>query len=290
LPFPVAPDVTVIQESDVAAVHAHPVAAETVTVAEAALAPSAALTGDTLNVHAAASWETVKARPAIVTVPVRAAVPGLAATEYPTVPAPVPLAPDVTVIHDAPLDAVHGHPLMAVTDTLPVVALADTDVALGLIAYVQPGLCVTGNVRPAMVNVADRDVVDALAATEYETAPLPAPFAPAVTVSHDALLEAVQAQPVAAVTLTLPVPAVPPSDTLVGEIAALQGEEKEKVFDSVLRAVIVWPTAATRPSDTVPAGGQGVSSDVKSTRIFPSDCGAGLPRFSVRAGWDEPTR
>lgn len=72
----------------------------------------------------------------------------------------------MTVIQDAPLDAVHGQPLIAVTDTLPVVALADTDVALGLIEYVQPALCVTVNVRPAIVSVADLDVVDALAEAE----------------------------------------------------------------------------------------------------------------------------
>lgn len=81
LPFPVAPDVTVIQESVVAAVHAHPVAEDTATLADAAFAAREALTGDSPNVHAAASCEIVNERPAIVTVPVRAAVPGLAATE-----------------------------------------------------------------------------------------------------------------------------------------------------------------------------------------------------------------
>jgi hypothetical protein len=46
--------------------------------------------------------------------------------------------PDVIVIHDAALDAVHAHPLVVVTDTLPVVALAETDVALGVVVYVHP--------------------------------------------------------------------------------------------------------------------------------------------------------
>ena len=36
-----------------------------------------------------------------------------------TVPLPVPLAPDVIVIHDALLTAVHPQPLLAVTATLP---------------------------------------------------------------------------------------------------------------------------------------------------------------------------
>jgi hypothetical protein len=58
-------------------------------------------------------------------------VPVFAATEYATVPDPEPLPPDVMVIHEAELDAVHAHPLVVVTLTVPVEALDDTDVALG---------------------------------------------------------------------------------------------------------------------------------------------------------------
>jgi hypothetical protein len=36
------------------------------------------------------------------------------------VPLPLPVAPAVTVIHEALLDAVQEHPLAAVTETLPV--------------------------------------------------------------------------------------------------------------------------------------------------------------------------
>ena len=75
-------------------------------------------------------------------------------------------------------------------------------------------------VCPATVSVPLRCVVPVLAAALNPTVPLPLPLAPLVTVSHDvALLTAVQAQPVAAVTLVDPVP--PPAATvwLVGEIA-----------------------------------------------------------------------
>lgn len=54
-----------------------------------------------------------------------------AETEYPTVPFPEPLAPEVTVIQDAELDAVHAHPVVVVTLTEPVDALDESDVALG---------------------------------------------------------------------------------------------------------------------------------------------------------------
>jgi hypothetical protein len=72
-------------------------------------------------------------RPATVSVPVLELVLVLAATEYATVPEPVPLAPDVIVIQDTPLEAVHAHPLVVVTLAVPVVAPAGTDVALGVV-------------------------------------------------------------------------------------------------------------------------------------------------------------
>jgi hypothetical protein len=59
---------------------------------------------------------TLNVRPAIVTVPVRDTVAVFAATVIVTGPEPDPFAPDVTVIHDALLTAVHGQPLALVTD------------------------------------------------------------------------------------------------------------------------------------------------------------------------------
>jgi hypothetical protein len=54
----------------------------------------------------------------MVSVPLRAA-PVLAATLNPTDPLPLPLAPDVMLIHEALLAAVHPHPLLVVTATGP---------------------------------------------------------------------------------------------------------------------------------------------------------------------------
>ena len=67
---------------------------------------------------------TVNVCVAIVIVPDRV-VPGFAATLKPTVPLPLPEAPDVTVIHcGAPLTAVHEQPAVVVTVTVPVLAVA----------------------------------------------------------------------------------------------------------------------------------------------------------------------
>ena len=64
---------------------------------------------------------------------------------------------------------------------------------------------VTVKVWPAIVAVALRDEAAVFAPTLNVTVPLPLPLAPLVTVSHPALLAAVQAQPVLAVTATLAV-------------------------------------------------------------------------------------
>ena len=60
----------------------------------------------------------------MVIVPVRAVVAALACAENPTDPAPVPDAPDVTVSQLAFEAAVHVQPVPAVTETLPVDAVA----------------------------------------------------------------------------------------------------------------------------------------------------------------------
>ena len=68
--------------------------------------------------------------PAIVTVPVRA--PDVfAATVNPTLPLPLPFAPEVTEIHEALLVAVHVQPAAVVTatgDPAPPSAPIDCDV------------------------------------------------------------------------------------------------------------------------------------------------------------------
>ena len=75
------------------------------------------------------------------------------------------------------------------------------------------------------------------------TVPLPLPLLPAVTVSQVALLEAAQAQPLAVLTVTLPVPAPAVKDWLVGEMMKAQmtvvGSEAE------LLAGLASPEVAT---------------------------------------------
>lgn len=63
------------------------------------------------------------------------------------------------------------------------------------------------------------------AAALKPTEPLPLPLAPLVTVSHDAVLTAVQPQPPAAVTVTVPEPAADVSDWLTGEMDGSHGAE-----------------------------------------------------------------
>jgi hypothetical protein len=61
-------------------------------------------------------------------------------------------------------------------------------------------------VCPAIVNVAVRAVVLVFADALKATTPVPVPLAPDVTVSQDALLLALHAQPFVAVIVTDPVP------------------------------------------------------------------------------------
>jgi hypothetical protein len=97
-------------------------------------------------------------RPAIVTFPVRCAVPVLAETRTLTLPLPLPLAPDVTVSHEAELDAVHAQPFAAVTATVLVSPGASTVRLVGVMEYVQdePAAWEIPTGCPAIVSVTDR--------------------------------------------------------------------------------------------------------------------------------------
>ena len=66
-----------------------------------------------------------------MTVPVLA-LPVFAAALNPTEPLPLPLAPEVTVIHDAPLLAVHAQPVAEETLKVPDPPPAATDPLVGL--------------------------------------------------------------------------------------------------------------------------------------------------------------
>ena len=80
----------------------------------------------------AAACVTVNVWPAMVRLPERAA-PVLAATLYVTDPSPLPLAPEVTVTHAAPLLAVQAQPVPADTAIVPVPPKAPTGALVGLI-------------------------------------------------------------------------------------------------------------------------------------------------------------
>jgi hypothetical protein len=120
LPVPEAPVVKVIQDALLIAVHAQVDPAVTATEPVLPAAGAAALAGSIMYVHAGAAATsacvTVNVRPAIVNVPVRAA-PVLAATVNVIDPLPLPVAPEVTVIHGTLLAAVHAHPPAVVTVT-----------------------------------------------------------------------------------------------------------------------------------------------------------------------------
>jgi hypothetical protein len=135
LPLPLAPDVTLNHVSLLAAVHGQPVPAVTLTVPVPPAAVIAWLVGLIAYVHAAAAWLTVKVAPAIVKVPLREVVAVFAAALIPTVPLPLPLAPEVTLSHVSLLAAVHAQPAPAVTPTLPVPPAAVIAWLVGLIAY-----------------------------------------------------------------------------------------------------------------------------------------------------------
>jgi hypothetical protein len=76
-----------------------------------------------VGVGAAASCVTLNVLPAMVIVPVRSAAFGLAATVKLTVPLPLPLAPELTVMNGELLTAVHvddGQLPVKATLTMPV--------------------------------------------------------------------------------------------------------------------------------------------------------------------------
>jgi hypothetical protein len=140
-------------------------------------------------------------------VPLRA-LPVLAATVNATEPLPAPLAPAVTATHATLLVAVQSQPAAVVTATLPLPPGAAIEASGGAIVYVHgtgAAAWFTVNVWPAMVSVPVR-ALPVLAATVNATEPFPVPTAPAVTATHGTLLVAVQSQPAAVVTATLPLP------------------------------------------------------------------------------------
>jgi hypothetical protein len=112
-PLPLAGE-TLTHAAPLAAVQAHPaiVVKPTVPVPPAAL--NVCPLEPRLYGHEMVSWDTLTARPATVTVPVRTVDPGFAGRVRVTIADPLPLAGD-TEIHAALLTAVHPQPASAVT-------------------------------------------------------------------------------------------------------------------------------------------------------------------------------
>jgi len=152
----------------------------------------------------------------------------------------VPLAPEAIVIHGAELVAVHAQPIPVVTFTvLNAEAAVSETLVVDRTTLHSGAACVTVNTRPPTVSDPVRAAVVVFAAIEYWTVPFPEPEAPLVTVNQATELAAVQVHPAAVVTLTDPVDASEPDDTVVGEI----------VISHVpaCAMVTVWPAIVTVP-------------------------------------------
>lgn len=109
-------------------------------------------------------------------------------------PDALPELPVTMEIQPAPLDAVHEHPDVVVTDTEPVPPTRLNDALVGETVNAQEGAaaCVMDTDCPATVSVPERVAVLVLAATLNITLPLPLPLAPPVTEIHPSFAVAVQ--------------------------------------------------------------------------------------------------
>jgi hypothetical protein len=222
LPVPLDPDVIVSHAALLVATQVQFWLVVTATLLVPAVAAGVSDVGDTVKEHEfeLPACVTVTVCPATVNVPVRDEVVAFAAIEKLTVPLPVPLAPAVTVSHAVLLIAAQVQPAVVVTAVLLEPALdavlsdvGDTPKVHGAGA----AAWVTVTVWPATVSVPVRGEVAGFAAIEKFTAPFPLPLAPEVTVSHAALLVAVQVQPAAVVTAVLLEPAVDAGLSEVGD-------------------------------------------------------------------------
>ena len=70
---------------------------------------------------------------------------------------------------------------------------------------------------------------------------MPVPLLPVFTVNHCVLVDAVHAQPVPAVTATVPVADAGPIEVLVGEMVKVQGTGASCVTVNVRPAIVTVP-------------------------------------------------
>jgi hypothetical protein len=99
-----------------------------------------------------------------------------------------------------------------------------------------------------ILSVAERALVEALAATEKATVPEPTVPCPEVIVTQFAGLDALQAQSAGAFTPTDPVDADAGTDALDADSVGAHVGVNENGFDNALGDVPPGPTAATRAS------------------------------------------
>jgi hypothetical protein len=250
-PVPLAPDVIVIHDVVVDAVHAQ-FGADAVTLNCPVPPPTFTdcVVAESVKVHGggAPACVTVTVWPAAAIVPVRDEVELFAAAEYPTCPLPVPLVPDVIVIHGVVVDAVHAQVgADVVTPNWPGPPAAGTDCVVAESVKLHGGdvpAWVTVTVWPAIVSVPDRadDVV--FARMLNCTCALPAPVAALFNEIQETFDVAVQAHPAEdAVTATALVEGAAATDTASG--AAVNAHEDVAVAASV--TVNVCP-----PTDSLP--------------------------------------
>ena len=228
-PVPDAPEVIVIHEALLPADHEQPLLVETFTLPSSPCMGTLSVIGDIEYVHEGAggggagglllaACVTVNARPAIVSVPVRAA-PVLAATLNVTVPLPVPVEPDATVIHSTAVVAVHWHVAPAETVTgVPAPPAAAMFWLVGEIAVLHAGGGEggAGTLTPACVTVGrwlttaiePVRAAPSLRATRKLTVPVPLPVADDVSAIQPTSTVAVHAHSLAVVIVRLPDPPV----------------------------------------------------------------------------------
>jgi hypothetical protein len=171
-PVPLAPDVIESQEavlvSKIKASQRQSLG-EVVTLKDPVPPPgdTERLVGVTLKVQGAAPWKMVKGTPPTVIVPWRGWPLVLAATEKLTPPLPVPLVAEVMVTQFKLSVAVQLQSWTAgFTVKLPVPPVELKKALLGLRMKLQgTPACVTVKVRPAIVIVPVRDLLDGLACT-----------------------------------------------------------------------------------------------------------------------------
>src|SRR5262245_23994568 len=113
----------------------------------------------------AAAWLTVKVCPATATAPLRAMPAALRATEYVTLPVPLPLLG--VLIDDAWLVACHAQPIGEVTVKVPPPPVLPTVALVGERLYVQGAAAwVTVRVCPATTIDPLRDAAAGFGSTE----------------------------------------------------------------------------------------------------------------------------